>query len=280
MVEDAKKGGRWGAPVCAELAADLRGGRRGLVGAASCEVPRVTWSLVTAPDEQQRCCVVIDGVRCGQQTAWRLASADGALDDYTYVCGDHVELVRRPGDVVTLVAMRGRESGFTLLELLVTVALIAILAAIAMPSFFGETRKTKASAEVQPLFSDLRLRLEQHLQERGAYPPTAGETVWNPASAPSTAKAPIDLAMPEWLPLKLRLSGDREVYCRYTFATGLANVGTNIGTEAAARFGFTAPSANWYYLLAKCDMDGDPSALSWYFTSSTDSSVRRDGEGR
>ena len=176
--------------------------------------------------------------------------------------------------------MRARESGFTLLELLVTVAVVSILAAVALPSFFGETRKNKAFSEVQPMFSDMRTRLEEYLQEHGDYPPNVGETVWNPASAPSTTKAPLDLAMPQWQPLKLRLSGENAVYCRYTYATGLANVAANIGTEAATRFGFTAPSTNWYYVLAKCDMDGDSSALSWYFTSSVDTQIRRDGEGR
>ena len=75
-----------------------------MVGAAPGEVPRVSWSLVTASDEQQRCCVVIDGERCEKPTAWRVASADGAWDDYTYTCGGHVELVRRPDDVVTPIA--------------------------------------------------------------------------------------------------------------------------------------------------------------------------------
>lgn len=178
-----------------------------------------------------------------------------------------------------LVPMR-RESGFTLLELVVTVAVIGILAALALPSFFGETRKTKAFSEVQPLFSDMRLRLEQYLQENGVYPPTVGESTWNPAGPPSTVRVPLDLAMAEWAPLKLRISGDSTVYCRYTFATGLANMAANIGTEAATRFGFTAPTSNWYYLLARCDMDGDPSALSWYFTSSVDASVHKDGDGR
>ena len=60
----------------------------------------MTWSLVTAPDERERCCVVIDGVRCEQPSAWRVGGADGALDDYTYVCRDHVVLVRQPGDVI------------------------------------------------------------------------------------------------------------------------------------------------------------------------------------
>jgi prepilin-type N-terminal cleavage/methylation domain-containing protein len=176
--------------------------------------------------------------------------------------------------------MGDRESGFTLLELVVTLALVSILAAIALPSFFGETRKTKAMSEVQPMFSDLRTRLENYMQERGTYPPTVGETTWNPAGPPSTAKAPLDLAMVEWQPLKLRLSGDGTVYCRYTYATGLANAGTDIGTQAATAFGFTAPSTAWYYVLAKCDMDGDPAALSWYFASSVDPEIRPLDEGK
>ena len=61
----------------------------------------MTWSLVTAPDEQQRCCVVIDGQRCAQASAYRVASSDGALDDYTYVCADHLPFVSGPGSVVT-----------------------------------------------------------------------------------------------------------------------------------------------------------------------------------
>jgi hypothetical protein len=59
------------------------------------------WSLVTAPDERERCCMVIDGERCSAPTSWRIASKDGALDDYTYTCAAHVELVAGPGHVVT-----------------------------------------------------------------------------------------------------------------------------------------------------------------------------------
>jgi hypothetical protein len=61
----------------------------------------VTWWLVTAPDEQRRCCMVTDGQRCAQRSVFRVASADGALDDYTYVCADHVHLVRGAGYAVT-----------------------------------------------------------------------------------------------------------------------------------------------------------------------------------
>lgn len=172
-----------------------------------------------------------------------------------------------------------RQSGFTLLELVITLAVVSILAAIALPSFMGETRKANASSEVQPLFNDIRTRLEEYLQEHGTYPPTVGETTWNPAGAPGTTKTPLDLSMTGWGPLKVRLSGENAVYCRYTFATGPADVGTNIGPQAGA-FGFTAPAANWYYLIAKCDMDGNPAVLSWYFASSVDTRIRSLDDGR
>lgn len=58
------------------------------------------WSLVTEPDERERCCVVEDGERCPHPTAWLVRGAGGELDDYACVCGDHVELVRQPGSTV------------------------------------------------------------------------------------------------------------------------------------------------------------------------------------
>ena len=56
-----------------------------------------TWSLVTSPDERERCCVVVGGERCPDATTFQIAAGDGALDDYTYTCAGHVELVAGPG---------------------------------------------------------------------------------------------------------------------------------------------------------------------------------------
>lgn len=182
-------------------------------------------------------------------------------------------------NLATLTYTAEMRRGFTLLELAVTLAVVGILAAVALPTFSGTTRRTRSDAEVVPLFSDIRNRLEQYLQENGEHPPTVGEATWNPSPAPG-ARVPLDLTAPSWSPLKMRPSGDSSVLCRYTFATGPADSGTNIGPEATSRFGFTAPSCDWYYLLAKCDTDGDPSAFSWYFTSSVDTTTRRSGEGQ
>jgi hypothetical protein len=54
--------------------------------------------LVTGPDEQQRCCVVRNGSRCEQPSRFWVGTQP--VDDYTYVCGDHVQDVKRAGDTV------------------------------------------------------------------------------------------------------------------------------------------------------------------------------------
>jgi hypothetical protein len=74
------------------------------------------------------------------------------------------------------------------------------------------------------------------------------------------------------------------VYCGYTWVTGLANDPANIGAIAKANpplgFGFTtAPATDWYYLLAKCNMDSDASVFSYYFSSSTDQRIQKLNEG-
>lgn len=58
-----------------------------------------TPNLVTAPDEQRRCCVLNSkGERCPNET--RFWVGVNPIDEYAYVCADHLEDVRRPGDEV------------------------------------------------------------------------------------------------------------------------------------------------------------------------------------
>ena len=177
-------------------------------------------------------------------------------------------------------AMRDRSSGFTLLELMVTIAVISILAAIALPSFFSESRKTKAFSEVQPMFNDLRVRFEQYLQENGSYPATIGEATLHPAGTPIATTRPINPLPAAWQAIKVRITGNDRVYCGYTWATGLANDNINVGPVATATFTFAPPSTDWYYLLAKCDMDGDGAVFSYYFASSSNPTILKDNEGK
>jgi type IV pilus assembly protein PilE len=186
---------------------------------------------------------------------------------------------------------RSDELGFTLIELMVTIAVISILAAIAIPSFFGETRKATASAEVQPMFNDLRVRIEQFLQERGTYPPSIGESTLYPTTPSATPQAlnPLPTA---WTDVKIRISGRDQVRCGYTWVTGAPNDDNAVGPIAKGSdtatppvgFGFVAPATSWYYVLAKCDMDGindgTDATFSWYFSSSVDPTLKRLNEGK
>ncbi|HWO23325.1 MAG TPA: prepilin-type N-terminal cleavage/methylation domain-containing protein [Kofleriaceae bacterium] len=172
---------------------------------------------------------------------------------------------------------RERQRGFTLLELMIAVAVVAILAAVAYPIFTGTSRKAKAESEVAPYFQDFRTRMAEHQQERGAYPGSLGEDAVHPAN-PGARKQSIFPLPDAWTALRLRPSGSHDVYCGYTWVTGLANDGANIGAVAAAAppngFGFVAPATSWYYLLAKCNLDG-VGAASYYFTDSVDPSIRK-----
>ncbi|HEX3760292.1 MAG TPA: type II secretion system protein [Kofleriaceae bacterium] len=183
--------------------------------------------------------------------------------------------------------MRCREAGFTLLEMLVTVAVIGILAAIAIPSFFGETRKARAIAEVTPMFNDLRIRMEQYVQEHGVYPDTQGEGGLYPIANPDGALHALQPLPGNWTALNIRISGADEVRCGYTWVTSRSNNGAtgptagNVGGIAqAAPFVFVAPTNDWYYLLAKCRMDPSHTDYSYYLTSSLDSTIAKSNEGQ
>lgn len=58
--------------------------------------------------------------------------------------------------------------GFTLIELMVTVAIIAILAAVAMPSYTDYVTRSKFS-EAHSQLADLRVKLEQRFQDARSY---------------------------------------------------------------------------------------------------------------
>jgi len=58
--------------------------------------------------------------------------------------------------------------GFTLIELMVTVAIVAILAAVALPSYSDYVTRGKLT-EATSTLADLRVKLEQYYQDQRTY---------------------------------------------------------------------------------------------------------------
>jgi type IV pilus assembly protein PilE len=82
---------------------------------------------------------------------------------------------------------KGRHLGFTLIELMIVVAVIAILAAIALPSYTNQIRKSKRT-DAKTSLLDLASRQERYFTTNNAYTSTSTNLGYSgsyPVSVPS-----------------------------------------------------------------------------------------------
>ncbi|GAC1524749.1 MAG: hypothetical protein NVS2B4_00050 [Ramlibacter sp.] len=77
-----------------------------------------------------------------------------------------------------------KSRGFTLIELMITVAIVAILAAVALPSYTDYIRRGAITEAVQYL-SDYRVKMEQYFQDNKNFGTTANGLCANGTNAPS-----------------------------------------------------------------------------------------------
>ena len=172
--------------------------------------------------------------------------------------------------------MRARcdERGFTLVELMIVVALIAILAAIVIPTFSGEVRHVKADSEVQAIFAEIRIREEQNKVEAVSYASLSA----HPA-APSSALQPFAATLPaDWLAIRFT-APQSQVRCSYEVTAGAGGTNTPAAAQAAPFNVPATPTVSWWVAIATCDTDGDSTLNGLYITSSLNSEMQSTNAG-
>lgn len=163
------------------------------------------------------------------------------------------------------------ERGFTIVELMIAVAIVAVLAVVVIPSFMKESTRGKAKSEVSPMFAELGTREEQYKLENNAYLATAA----CPASANAQGTDVVTTPCSSWTTLRVQPSSGK-LTCSYVIRTGAAGVAPNADTEWPVWLTdptvAVTPAVSWYFIKATCPSNE-------YFTASWDTKIRsQDGK--
>jgi prepilin-type N-terminal cleavage/methylation domain-containing protein len=147
-----------------------------------------------------------------------------------------------------------RRDGFTLIEMLIVVAIIGVLAAVAIPSFMSYTYRARAS-EAVVFLGEIRQRQEAYIAEHGVYcsaSAAAGSAIdsgaWNPTTIPANGEAVSwDSTADDWD----QLGASPDGLVRFRYRTTAGGPGTTPGVP-----GYTG-NEFWFVAQAEGDLDDD-----------------------
>ncbi len=146
-----------------------------------------------------------------------------------------------------------RRGGYTLLELMIVVAIIGVLAAIAVPSYISYLQRSR-TAEAVTFLGEIRQRQESYRAEFGQYcsvSAPSGSAIdsggWNPTTLP------LNGAKAAWTPGGnwSQLGANPDGMVRFQYRTTAGPPGTTPGIA-----GFTGTDF-WFVAQGQADLDGD-----------------------
>jgi len=178
---------------------------------------------------------------------------------------------------ILVFVQRKTESGFTLLEIMAAVAIVGVLARVVVPMFLTQSRKAQADTEVAAFFAELSMKEESYKVDKGVYFSTgASETATWPATVTSATQT--ILPVPATWPTLRVMAPETKARCGYVVIAGTA--GQPAGSIASTNFAYTTPPLSWYYMLAHCNLDDNATTDSYYFASSTSSTIQKINYGK
>jgi type IV pilus assembly protein PilE len=146
-----------------------------------------------------------------------------------------------------------RQSGFTLVEVLVVVAIVAILAAIAVPNYRDYVTRGKI-VEATAGLSDARVKMEQYFQDNRSYPTAC---VTSPTAAGTTEvqlmamqNFTLTCAFPGANQYTVTATGRNDM-AGFTYTINQANTKTSAFSGSGSSAGWTAASPNTCWVIRK-----------------------------
>lgn len=154
--------------------------------------------------------------------------------------------------------MTPRRAGFTLIELMIVVAIVGILAAVAGPVFYSQMQRSRMVDAFRTL-DDLRRAEASYFAHFSQYCAVG----WNPPATPSgTALVPLVTTDPAWN--VLGVNGDGPQRFQYRVITGLPGQAPPPGVANMP------PDDFWFLAQAQGDLDSDGVTVFVETTSHSD----------
>ena len=82
-----------------------------------------------------------------------------------------------------------------------------------------------------------------------------------------------------WTQLKIQ-PGRSGLYCQYGTIAGASGNAAGMGVVGLDIFGGAAPTSTWFYVLARCNFDNDPTVDSLYAARGDLTETYKENEGR